>query len=191
MMRPLKRPSDPRCVGTHRDCIQCGGRFYSRPSEDRKCQGGARRYCSMKCRVLGYRGEGNPKWRGGTYTQGSGYIYEYAPDHLHATADGYVMQHRLVIERSIGRVLDPTEEVHHRNRVRDDNRLENLQLMSNRQEHLAHHADYRVSQCATCGTQVKRSAAHRRRWARAFCGRTCAAAAATAANAAAAKARRA
>lgn len=67
-----------------------------------------------------------------------GYIKVYVPDHPHATADGYVMKHTLVMERNIGRFLREDEVVHHVNRVRDDNRLENLRLMT-KKEHLSLH----------------------------------------------------
>lgn len=58
-----------------------------------------------------------------------GYVKVYNPDHPHATADGYVMKHTLVMERHIGRYLAEDEVVHHINHIRDDNRLENLSLM--------------------------------------------------------------
>lgn len=59
-----------------------------------------------------------------------GYVKVYAPNHPNATKDGYVMKHTLVMEREIGRYLNSNEVVHHINHVRDDNRIENLRLMT-------------------------------------------------------------
>lgn len=67
-----------------------------------------------------------------------GYIRVYVPDHPNCTSEGYVMKHILVMERSIGRYLLPGEVVHHENHVRDDNRIENLRLMT-ASEHMAMH----------------------------------------------------
>lgn len=59
-----------------------------------------------------------------------GYVKVYVPDHPHCTKDGYVMKHILIIERDIGRYLNPGECVHHINHIRNDNRVENLRLMT-------------------------------------------------------------
>lgn len=44
-----------------------------------------------------------------------------------------MLQHRLVVERQLGRPLEAFEEVHHRNGIRHDNRPENLELWAKRQ----------------------------------------------------------
>lgn len=62
-----------------------------------------------------------------------GYIHTWMPEHPDAMDGGYVAQHRLVMEDHIGRYLLSGENVHHRNGVRDDNRLENLELWSTAQ----------------------------------------------------------
>lgn len=67
-----------------------------------------------------------------------GYVRVYAPDHPHASKDGYVMKHVLVMERELGRLLKENEVVHHKNRIRDDNRVENLEVMDFR-DHISMH----------------------------------------------------
>lgn len=67
-----------------------------------------------------------------------GYVKVYVPDHPNCTADGYVMKHVLVMERHIGRYLVAGEVVHHENHIRDDNRIENLRLMT-ASEHMSMH----------------------------------------------------
>jgi hypothetical protein len=71
----------------------------------------------------------NGNWRGGKTMHRSGYILIRIPEHPRAKSNsGYVFEHILVMEESIGRYLVDGENVHHRNGIRDDNRIENLEL---------------------------------------------------------------
>jgi len=49
------------------------------------------------------------------------------------------MTYREIMEISLGRKLTPTEIVHHINGDHNDNRIENLQLCANQQEHSCIH----------------------------------------------------
>lgn len=86
-----------------------------------------------------YIGSGNPNWHGGKTKDGNGYIYIYSPDHPYKNYYNYVYEHRLVMERHIGRYLKPEEAVHHKNEIVDDNRIENLRLFKNKPEHTKYH----------------------------------------------------
>ena len=76
-------------------------------------------------------------WKGGRHIDKSGYVLIRKPDHPHAR-NGNVREHRLVMEQMIGRLLDPKEVVHHKNRNKQDNRPENLELFSKNSDHLRH-----------------------------------------------------
>lgn len=76
------------------------------------------------------KGQNNPYWRGGRYIdRTNGYVLVHKPDHPFARKKGYVFEHRLVVEKAIGRYLREIEIVHHRNKVKTDNRVENLELI--------------------------------------------------------------
>lgn len=79
----------------------------------------------------------------GKTLHGDGYIYILKRKHPFATKKGYVMEHRLVMEKHLGRYLTRKEVVHHRGikypicsiENKQDNRIENLELCANESEH--------------------------------------------------------
>ena len=74
----------------------------------------------------------------GKFRTPEGYIQVYNPEHPFCNNRGYVREHRLVMEAHLKRYLTPKEIVHHINGIRDDNRIENLELMS-KGEHSSYH----------------------------------------------------
>lgn len=84
-------------------------------------------------------GKNHPNWKGGITKTNEGYILEFHPNHPFAWKSGYILQHRLIMEKYIKRFLLPIEVVHHINGISNDNRIENLQLLSGYGEHNSIH----------------------------------------------------
>lgn len=90
-------------------------------------------------KTIRHYGPDHWNWQGGSFIMSRGYVMEYAPDHPDAPkGKGYVLQHRLVMERQLGRYLTDSEVVHHRNEDKQDNRPENLEILT-RSKHMKLH----------------------------------------------------
>lgn len=91
------------------------------------------------------RGKDNPHWRKDkdVYTSSSrGYSFKYKPEHPEARKNGYISEHRFIVEQKLGRYLEKQEIVHHIHFHRSDNRLEELYLFPNQKLHMKYHSDF-------------------------------------------------
>lgn len=83
------------------------------------------------------------------------YNYAVVPEHPNRTKNDYVLEHRVIMENHLGRLLNEDEVVHHINGDKKDNRLDNLEVLS-RKEHAKLHGIKQghkmvVLQCPWCG----------------------------------------
>jgi HNH endonuclease len=87
----------------------------------------------------------------------TGYIYIYYKIHPNSDREGWIGEHRLVMENHLGRYLETFEHIHHINENRSDNRIENLELHTASTHYLEHHKQRRINDiakriCVRCGT---------------------------------------
>lgn len=85
-------------------------------------------------------GSGNARWKGGKSINYQGYIMINSPNHPNKDKRNCIPEHRLVMEKHLGRTLLPTEVVHHINGDKKDNRIQNLMIFSSNGEHIKFHA---------------------------------------------------
>lgn len=109
------------------NCDWCGKEIRRTPNAV-----SARNFCCHAHRnYVTSRGPANGRWRGGSYVQ-AGYRFVQ-------TEDGYVQEHRLVMEAKLGRKLRPEERVNHKDDDKLNNDPANLELMANQSEHVRAH----------------------------------------------------
>jgi hypothetical protein len=73
-------------------------------------------------------GDKHPKWKGGRYYSATGYVWLTNAEYPEATFPNKTAEHVVMMARHLGRALKKGEQVHHKNGIRDDNRIENLEL---------------------------------------------------------------
>lgn len=123
-----------KCMGEYRykkkikQCEECGSDMHQR--------GKNTKYCSRECYSNARRGKPRKEKTKRKIKKSNG---RFLPNGSKRTdAHGYIMikigdndwmkEHRHVVEMDIGRKLETSEQVHHRNGIKNDNRIENLEL---------------------------------------------------------------
>ncbi len=139
----------------YKKCLYCKKEFYVYESNHRK-------YCSHTCSENAMKnlpswnknkkmpqtsGKNHPFWKGGKYINVHGYVIINILNHPFAKRNR-MLEHRLVMEKHLGRYLKSNEMVHHRNGIRSDNRIENLMLCIGRK-------NWHEELCPKCGFQFR------------------------------------
>jgi hypothetical protein len=123
-----QKPSVPRVC----ENPACKKSFLARPVDVKR---GLMRFCSVSCASKIARhppvasGANNPRWRGGETRSSKGYWYVKMPDHPRAMKSGYVKRADLVLEKKLGRPLEPNEIAHHMDENKDNDSPDNLEPM--------------------------------------------------------------
>lgn len=110
-------------------CVRCKSKFV-----------GFKRtiYCEPQCanKAIAKFGKDHPRWNNGRAQIASGYVL------IKIGYKKYEFEHRLEVEKDMGRKLSPREVVHHINGIKNDNRISNLVVMT-RAEHASHHSKHK------------------------------------------------
>ena len=164
MKKRIRNKSKCKDENTFKDCLVCGERYYKSTFQSKK-DWGSSKFCSRTCywttvsanikKRGGYPNPNKGKGKGWLH-KATGYIVT-----VHPQTGKKILQHRYIMECYIGRPLKKHEIVHHKNEKKTDNRIENLQLLSD-VDHRKIHCEardmglvrgMRIKHCLRCDTK--------------------------------------
>lgn len=96
-----------------------------------------------------FRKNGSAEYKGN-----KGYSLVYVPEYKNANKNGTMLEHRYVMEQHLQRDLLPSEDIHHINGIKNDNRIENLEVIDHA-EHSKMHRRIERERCLKDGETKK------------------------------------
>lgn len=129
-------------LAKYNTCPQCGDRKSKVASKCKTCDGNQK--------SIEQRGANNPSWKGGKTRHSAGYIQVRAASNRNNSP--YQMEHILVWEAANGPVPDGYQ-IHHKNGIKDDNRLENLEAETESDHHSNKH--HKVLKARICELEAR------------------------------------
>lgn len=123
-------------------CLNCKKLFWVI-----SCRQSRAKFCSTDCFFKHNHGKNNKSWNGGRYINKNGYIMVYMPDHPDSVHNGYILEHRLVMSDHLKRRLLSWEVVHHVNGIKIDNRIDNLELVTQSRNVMYKNVAHRCPKC--------------------------------------------
>ncbi len=122
----LHSPNKKERKGSYVPCSQCKKIIYVVPNRVKRFNN---HFCSHECEGIRKRkwiGKKATAWKGGRFKTIDGYIAIRDSSLKH----GYILEHRLVMQKKLKRLLKSKEIVHHINKNRSDNRPKNLKIVT-------------------------------------------------------------